>query len=119
MKKVLLAEDNNFILDVLSQKFSDRYDFEYVRDGRGAIAKIKEFHPDVLLLDIELPHVSGIEILKMIRSDASLNNISILIFSNHTGEIKYIEEMEGYDNVRFVSKASLSPDQLVELIDSL
>ena len=83
MKRVLLAEDDPFIIDIYaSQLKSDGYTIDIAKDGEMALEKIKNTHPDILLLDITMPKITGWELLKLVRSDSSIKDLKVIIISN-------------------------------------
>ncbi|KRL54559.1 response regulator transcription factor [Furfurilactobacillus rossiae] len=67
MKKVLIIEDNQSLDDLLMTALQPHYDVQYVRDGAAGINTARNFGPDVILLDLMLPILSGDSVLKTIR----------------------------------------------------
>ena len=67
MKKVLIIEDNQSLDDLLMTSLQPHYDVRYVRDGAAGIITARNFVPDVILLDLMLPILSGDSVLKTIR----------------------------------------------------
>ncbi len=83
MQKILIIEDDKFLGDVLLQKLiSDGFDTKLIKDGNLAINEIKEFQPDLILLDILLPNFNGYEILEEKQKDESIKDIPVIILSN-------------------------------------
>ena len=73
VKKVLVVEDN----ELNSKLFCDllrAHDYapEAVRDGNEVIAHARAMHPDLIIMDIQLPHVSGLELIGRIKADEML-----------------------------------------------
>ncbi|RZL72588.1 MAG: response regulator, partial [Sphingomonas sp.] len=61
-KKVLVVEDNELNLKLFCDLLrAHQFDVEPVRDGREAVAKAREFVPDLIIMDIQMPHVTGYE----------------------------------------------------------
>ncbi len=78
-KKVLIVEDN----ELNSRLFSDLlrahdYEADAVRDGREAIDRARSYQPDLVVMDIQLPHVSGLELIEAMKSDDQLSRIPIM-----------------------------------------
>ena len=106
MKRILLAEDDPFILEIYSNYLKrEGYAVDIAKDGQMALEKIKSAKPDILLLDIDMPKISGWELLKIIRSDASMKDLKVIIISNlsqddhpdlpsHFGVIKYFVKIQ-------------------------
>ncbi len=76
---ILLAEDNAANISMFSQCFETKgYHFLVAKDGQEAIDYAKNHHPDLILMDIQMPKVDGIEAIKQIRSDPYLSNTPIV-----------------------------------------
>ena len=81
-KKVLVVEDEDNIaiaLDYLMTR--EGYAMERVASGGEAMARIKAVHPDLVLLDVMLPEVSGYEICQAVRLDPALADVKILMMT--------------------------------------
>jgi len=78
-KKVLIVEDNELNMKLFSDLL-DAHGFEtqQTREGLKAINLAKKFKPDLILMDIQLPEVSGLEVTKWIKDDKSLAEIPII-----------------------------------------
>ena len=83
IKKILIVEDEELILDLLSDELSDNgnYDVFCAKDGEEALRITQSEYPDIILLDIQLPKISGYEICKIIKSDLVLSHTKILMVS--------------------------------------
>lgn len=78
-KRVLIVEDNELNLKLFSDLLrAHGYVVEGERDGRGAVARARSFQPDLLITDIQLPHVSGHELIAQVRADLMLRSTPIL-----------------------------------------
>lgn len=84
MKKVLLVEDDPFIRDITSIKLAEReYSVQTAQNGSEALASLEKEIPDVILLDLDLPDISGLEIIEKIKKDENWKQIPVVIFSNN------------------------------------
>jgi len=78
-KKVLIVEDNELNMKLFSDLLDAHgFETEQTREGLKAISIAKEFRPDLILMDIQLPEVSGLEVTKWIKDDKSLSSIPII-----------------------------------------
>ena len=78
-KKILIVEDNELNMKLFTDLLDAHgYEVEQTREGLMAIALAREFKPDLILMDIQLPEVSGLEVTKWIKDDESLANIPIV-----------------------------------------
>ena len=86
-KKVLVVEDNELNLRLFCDLLrAHDYDAEPVRDGREAMDRARTFQPDVIVMDIQMPHVTGLELTEAIRADAGLANIPIMAVTAYAGK---------------------------------
>ena len=78
-QKILVVEDNELNLrlfcDILR---AHGYEADPVRDGRDAVDRARAFAPDLVVMDIQLPHISGLEIIEQLKADEALAPIPIL-----------------------------------------
>jgi len=78
-KKVLVVEDNELNLRLFCDLLrAHDYEMEPVRDGREAVERAHAFHPDLIIMDIQLPHVSGLELIEQIKTDEALKAIPVM-----------------------------------------
>jgi len=81
-EKILIIDDEKNIVELLKFNLElNGYQTEYAYDGKIAIDKIREWKPELVLLDIMLPGVDGITISQIIRSDENLKNMPIIMMT--------------------------------------
>ena len=119
MRKILIAEDDFFIRDIYSKVFSlAGYNVQVAVDGADAFDKIKTQQFDMILLDIMMPRMTGIDVLKSVRAlNTPAKTTPIFIITN-LGQQNVIEEafklgMDGY-----ILKSQVSPQQIVDEINN-
>ncbi|MEO5494812.1 MAG: response regulator [Sphingomonas sp.] len=117
-KRVLVVEDNELNLKLFCDLLR-AHDFttEPVRDGREAVEKARMFSPDLIVMDIQLPHVSGLELIEQIKGDDTLGRTPIMAVTAYAGR-------EDEDRIRaagadaYVSKP-ISVARFVEEVNAL
>jgi len=78
-KKVLIVEDNELNMKLFSDLLDAHgFETEQTSEGLKAISMAKQFKPDLILMDIQLPEVSGLEVTKWIKDDKTLADIPII-----------------------------------------
>jgi len=78
-KKVLIVEDNELNMKLFSDLLDAHgFETEQTREGLKAISIAREFKPDLILMDIQLPEVSGLEVTKWIKDDKALADIPVI-----------------------------------------
>ena len=82
MKRVLVVEDDKDIVELVRYNLEkDGYQVAASGDGSTGLAQIRKSPPDLLILDLMLPKLTGLDICKEIRKDVSLNRLPILILT--------------------------------------
>ncbi len=78
-KKILIVEDNELNMK-LFRDLLEGHGFTTIqtRDGREALELARKHHPDLILMDIQLPEVSGLEVTKWIKQDEELKSIPVI-----------------------------------------
>ena len=72
-KKVLIVEDNELNLKLFTDLLrAHQFEVEGLRDGREAFARMRGFAPDLVIMDIQMPHVSGLDLIEAMQSEADL-----------------------------------------------
>ena len=80
--RVLIADDNPQGVELLEAYLADRdYDIETAADGEETLRKIKDWHPDLILLDIMMPKISGFEVCKRLKSDPATRGVAVLMIT--------------------------------------
>ena len=91
--------------------FTDVYDVSYSINGEDIFDKVKQHEPDIILLDIMLPTVSGIELCKMLKSNLSTRSIPVILLTAASTQEKKMEGLQtGADD--YITK----PFDLKELV---
>lgn len=85
-KRVLVVEDNELNLKLFCDLLR-AHDFaaEPVADGREAVARAREFEPDLIVMDIQMPHVTGFDLIREMKQDADLRAIPIMAVTAYAG----------------------------------
>lgn len=119
MQNILLIEDDRFLIDIYTTKLKESgFSVEVVSDGELALSKIKEKNPDLVILDIVLPHLDGWEILRQIKSDPKLKKMKIIILSN-LGQKEEVEKGTDLGAVKYLIKANYTPSEVVAEVKQL
>jgi len=86
--KVLVVDDEESIVDLLSSYLrSEGFQVEVARDGPAALAKARSFRPDVVVLDIMLPGLDGIEVLRQLRTESPVYVVMLTAKSEETDKV--------------------------------
>ncbi len=120
MSKIIFVEDDPMIAEIYKSKLeSSGFEVVNAKTGREALKYAAQGGYDLMLLDMVLPELGGMEVLKEIKSDSSYNqNLKIVIFSNlNEAETQQEALKNGADG--FISKMQYSPSELVQEVSRL
>jgi DNA-binding response OmpR family regulator len=81
-KKILLVEDDDTLADVYKTRLhAEGFDLKRVPNGEEALAAALEFKPDLILLDIMMPRVSGFDVLDILRNTPETTNTKVIVLT--------------------------------------
>ena len=112
---ILVCDDDPSLRELVRAVLGPRYRFVEAADGTEALTLAREFRPDLIVLDVMLPGMSGIEVLAELRTDEELRSIPVVIITAWShAEI----DAQGAGADRFVSKP-FDPDDLSAAVAEL
>ena len=113
-RKVLIVDDDEELVELLVDSFErdGRFDVRMANNGFDAGMFVKEFRPDLVVLDVMLPDINGKEVCQRVRSDDSLEAVKIICISGMVEQDKVADLMQAGAN-EFVQKP-FSIDQLID-----
>lgn len=120
MAKIMLVEDDPMIAEIYQKKFeSSGFEVVNATTGKEVLKLAKEEKFDLILLDLVLPEISGIDVLKKLKKSEDYgNDLKIIVFSN-LDKIEHEKEAKENGADGFISKAEFSPSKLVIEIQRL
>lgn len=113
MTKIAIIEDDSVINQMYRMKFeADGFDVQVADNGRSGIEMVKEFEPDLILLDLQMPEMTGDEALKKIRAQPWGKSIPVIVLTNLGVEEspKVLKELTIHS---YIVKAEFTPSQVV------
>lgn len=117
--KILLIEDDPFLLSMYNTKFElENFEVNIADDGEKGLKAAIENVPDIVLLDIVLPKMSGFEVLKNLKLDDKTKNVPVILLTNlsQKDEVEKGVELGASD---YLIKAHFMPSEVVEKIKKL
>ena len=118
MKRILLVEDD-VVLQRMYQRILtiDGYTVETAIDGVAGYEKAKVFKPHLILLDVMMPKMNGLETLKKLKEDPDTVKIPVFMLTNAAGPAE-TETAEKLGADKYLNKSVYDPDQIMEMIRS-
>jgi CheY-like chemotaxis protein len=116
MSQIVIVEDDAMLAEIYTTSVSSAgYTCYVANDGRTGLEMVKEFKPDLVLLDLMLPQLSGEEVLRGIRGDEEIKDTKVIILTN-VSEYEAPEGLKELQFERYLVKANSSPNQVVEIV---
>ncbi len=118
MKKIAVVEDNPDNRLLVRAILEDLYEIVEYETGKNALEGIRRERPDLVLLDISLPEMDGMEVLRQIRADADLKQLRVVALTAHAmaGDREKFLEV-GFDG--YVMKPIVDEFALLDIIQAL
>lgn len=100
---ILAVDDTDIFLDIIEDAVGHMGNFICAKNGEIALLKAREHRPDIILLDIELPDINGLELARLLNADKATSQAPIIFFTSHD---EYDYELEAFlrGGVDFISK---------------
>lgn len=116
---VLVIEDDKFLRELLVRKLaSEGFDVQNAIDAQAAFTILAERKPNIILLDLILPGVSGFEILEKMQADSKIADVPVVILSN-LGQKEDLDKAIALGAKDFMVKANFTLDEIVTKVRSI
>jgi len=116
MTKIAIIEDDPVISQMYRMKFeTDGFDVQLADNGKKGVALVEHFAPDIILLDLQMPEMSGDEALAEIRRQPWGKDIPAIILTN-LGEEEAPKDIRSLGIHSYIVKAELTPRQVVQRV---
>jgi len=115
-KKILIIEDEEIILSLLQRKLEkEGYEVFVARNGKEGITKMKERSPHLILLDIVMPKMGGLEVLERMNKDKNLKNIPVIVVSN-SGQPVELDRARELGAIDWLVKTEFDPQEVIKKV---
>ena len=120
MAKILLIEDEPKILEIYKSRFQEaNHKIDTAPDGEEGLRKVNIFKPDIILLDILMPKMSGLEALKKLKSNEETKKIPVVLLTNVNGSEKNVQEGLNLGAEGYLVKASHTSKEVQEKVEKI
>ncbi|MFC1701075.1 response regulator transcription factor [Patescibacteria group bacterium] len=114
MAKILLIEDDPLMVRMYQRKLiNDNNEVKVAVNGEDGLVKIRSFQPDIVLLDIMMPKLNGLQVLERVKSDPAISDTPIIILTNLGGSQTDIERGLELGAVAYLVKSAYRPDEVI------
>jgi adenylate cyclase len=119
MPRILLVEDDPIISEMYHTAFKfDNFDVQTAADGEAGLALVKSWQPKLVLLDIMMPKMNGLEVLKIMKQDEALKNIPVIVLSN-LSDRHDAETALALGAVKYIIKAEHTPKAVTDMVKEI
>src|SRR5438552_6375175 len=119
MHKILIIEDDQVVANIYRNRFAvEGYQVEVAFDGQVGLELLRSFRPDAVVLDLMIPRMTGVELMKKMRSEPDLEKIPVIVSSN-TYVSDMLQEAWKAGATKCLSKSTCTPKQVLDLLRSL
>src|SRR5580658_10327819 len=119
MRKILIVEDELVVRSIYRRKFEmSGYQVETAEEGAAALKMLPDFRPDIIQLDISMPGMDGVEVIRQIRAWPEFRGVPILVLSSFYRADLAKEAWKAGAN-KCVSKMDCTPNLALELVEQL
>ncbi len=119
MAKVLLIEDDPLMIRMYKKIFTfDGHEVETAVDGEEGFSKVSSFNPTVILLDVMMPKLNGLEVLEKIKKDPDLKRIPVIMLTNLAGQQDIDKALE-LGAVKYIVKSEYDPKQISDMVKEI
>jgi DNA-binding response OmpR family regulator len=118
-KKILIVEDDNFVAEVYFAKLTEMgYEAILAQNGEEGISALKRDKIDLILLDILMPIMNGMEMLEEIKKQEGWKNIPVILLTN-VGEKESIQKVREMGVKNYLIKSHFTPAEVIEKIEAV
>lgn len=113
---ILLVEDNEFIRNMYKLKLSKaKYDVVEAEDGAVGLKKISESNPNLILLDLMMPNIGGLEVLEELKKHKKVPELPVIVLTNMM-DPKTAEDCKALGACDYIIKTDVTPAEVVEKV---
>lgn len=119
MAKILIIEDDPLVSRMHEKILTfEKFEVDTAANGEEGLEIAKINNPSLILLDLMLPKMSGLEVLEKLKADPKTKKIPVVIFTN-LGDQKQIDEATAKGAIKIIRKSESDPKQIAEIIKGI
>ena len=117
--KILIVEDDTLLSKMYVSIFtSSDYEVETAENGAEGLDKARTAHPDLILLDIMMPKLNGMEVLSQLKADPAVKDIPVIVLTNLAGDAD-IQNALNMGAVRYIIKSENKPKEVLAIVSGI
>lgn len=113
---ILLAEDDVVLQDMYQERLkAEGFNVVLAKDGEEALKQVEESRPQLVILDVMMPKMNGIDVLKKMKSSEETKNIPVIIATALVNEMDQIKQLLGAKDA-YLIKSEVMPGDIIALV---
>jgi CheY-like chemotaxis protein len=120
MSRILIVDDDKLMREAMAKAIAD-HGYQVIQAGNGeeavALASTQTDRPDLIITDIVMPKMDGLQLLQHLRDSDWGNKIPVIVLTIKDADVSDVNASLQTGIVAYLSKADISPDQIIALID--
>ena len=117
--KIAIIEDDAAIVQMYRLKFeSDGFEVRTAGDGILGLKLVEEFNPDIVLLDLIMPQMGGLDVLHQLRSNAKTKDLKVVVLTN-MGDAETASKVFAMKATDYIVKAEMTPREVSQKVKKL
>jgi CheY-like chemotaxis protein len=119
MAKVLIVEDDPLMSRMYQKIFTfQNHDVTVANDGEEALLKVAEAHPTIILLDVMMPKMNGLQALERLKADPTTKSIPVIMLTNLAGQ-QDAETALSKGAVKYIVKSEHDPKEIADMVEEV
>jgi CheY-like chemotaxis protein len=119
MAKLLIVEDDPLMSRMYQKIFTfEGYEVEMAGDGQEGLDKAREAKPTLMLLDVMMPKLNGLQVLEKLKSDPETKDIPVVMLTNLAGE-QDAESALAKGAIKYIIKSEYEPKQVADMVKEI
>jgi len=119
MSKILIVEDDPLISRLYQKIFTfEKYEVELAADGEEGLVKARNYKPTVILLDVMMPKLNGLQVLERLKADTETKDTPVVMLTNLAGE-KDAETALSKGAVKYIIKSEHEPKEVANMVKEI
>src|SRR5476651_851783 len=119
MPKILIVEDDPLMSRMYQKIFTfEGYEVEMAGDGQEGLDKARSVKPTIILLDVMMPKMNGLQVLEKLKADPETKNIPVVMLTNLAGQ-QDAETAMSNGAVKYIVKSEYEPKQVADMVKEI
>jgi len=119
MSKILIVEDDALILRMYQEAFtSEGFEVLFASDGQAGLEMARANKPTIILLDIMMPKLNGMQMLEQLKADPAISTIPVIVLTNLSSTMD-AEKALKLGAVKYVVKSEYKPREVIKIVKDI